>query len=569
MADAARSAIGLSIGATNLAAVTADRAVTRKPVLTLYGQRPPEVGVPSENPNLGEPGLVVSDFVNRVGFPARVVAGDGSTHRSEALVADALRALVFAATDGGPVPEAIVVSHPAHWQAAAVDALQSALGPGSGWLHDGHPVLLDDATAAVGALQINPGLPASGVIAVCDFGGSGTSLTLVDAAKGYQRITATVRHADFSGDLIDQALLNHVVADLSSAGSFDTSATSAIGSLTRLRAACRHAKEQLSSITVATLAAELPGFRGDVHLTRAELDDTIRQPLEAFISVVRDTLQINGIQASDVVAVAAVGGGANIPAVTTTLSDQLRAPVVTAPRPQLTGAIGAALRAAHGPDDQPATALAPAPEATFPLAEETTVIRAAPGSSGAPALAWSEADDDTGISPLLGGEYPAQPLDAGQSSARPPANLDRDARWQEDGLVAVPWYRRTVVLIIAVAVVLLAIAGAILIALRSTSDNAPVTPGPSVSTGPGTSAPERPGTRHPTESQPSNTSESPSSTASTTTTTESSPTSTSQVTTTQSPSSEPTGPEGPRRPGIPVIPEPGRNPGEGPGRGER
>src|SRR5579875_1789195 len=100
MADGERSALGLSIGATNLAAVTADRAVLRKPVLTLYGQRAPEVGVPAENPNLVEPGLVITDFVNRVGDQAAVVASDGSTHRSELLVADALRALGHAATGG-------------------------------------------------------------------------------------------------------------------------------------------------------------------------------------------------------------------------------------------------------------------------------------------------------------------------------------------------------------------------------------------------------------------------------------------------------------------------------------
>ena len=74
MADGQGSALGLSIGATNLAAVTADRAVTRRPVLTLYSQRPPEVGVPTENPKLNEPGLVISDFVDRAGDPAGIAA---------------------------------------------------------------------------------------------------------------------------------------------------------------------------------------------------------------------------------------------------------------------------------------------------------------------------------------------------------------------------------------------------------------------------------------------------------------------------------------------------------------
>jgi len=78
MADGVRSALGLSIGATNLAAVTADRAVTRKPVLTLYRQRPPEVGVPSENPKLKEPGVVINDFVDRVGSSVSIAAADGT-----------------------------------------------------------------------------------------------------------------------------------------------------------------------------------------------------------------------------------------------------------------------------------------------------------------------------------------------------------------------------------------------------------------------------------------------------------------------------------------------------------
>ena len=77
--------VGLSVGATNLAAVVVGRtAVTRSPVLTLYPHRPPEVGVPSENPNLTERGLIITDFVHRVGDPVGIVAPDGSTHRGEA-----------------------------------------------------------------------------------------------------------------------------------------------------------------------------------------------------------------------------------------------------------------------------------------------------------------------------------------------------------------------------------------------------------------------------------------------------------------------------------------------------
>ena len=43
-------------------------------MLTLYPHRPPEVGVPSENPNLAERGLIITDFVDRVGDPVAIVA---------------------------------------------------------------------------------------------------------------------------------------------------------------------------------------------------------------------------------------------------------------------------------------------------------------------------------------------------------------------------------------------------------------------------------------------------------------------------------------------------------------
>ena len=42
-----------------------------------------------------------------------------------------------------------------------------------------------EMAAALTALQADPGLPTRGVIALCDFGGSGTSITLVDA--GHQQ----------------------------------------------------------------------------------------------------------------------------------------------------------------------------------------------------------------------------------------------------------------------------------------------------------------------------------------------------------------------------------------------
>jgi hypothetical protein len=78
--------LGLSIGMTNLVAARIGHPpVMRRSVLTLFNDRAPEVGIPSEfqaNPNLNQPGLVLGGFVERVGDPVPLVANGCSWRRS-------------------------------------------------------------------------------------------------------------------------------------------------------------------------------------------------------------------------------------------------------------------------------------------------------------------------------------------------------------------------------------------------------------------------------------------------------------------------------------------------------
>ncbi|GBG37308.1 Hsp70 family protein [Mycobacterium montefiorense] len=507
MSDGAAPALGLSIGATNFAAVTADHAVTRKPVMTLYRERLPEIGVPAENPRLDQPGLVITGFVDRVGDPIGIVAADGSVHQSEALAADGLRALAYAAA-GRELPENVAVTHPAHWGSNAVNALGSALSRVPEWTNRAQPLtLIPDAAATLFAVRANPGIPARGTVAVCDFGGSGTSITLMDAAGDYYPLAPTVRHLDFSGDLIDQALLTTVLANLPSAASFDPSGTSAIGPLGRLRTGCRNAKEQLSSSTVATLSERLPGIPGEVRLTRNELDDAIRTSLTNFVTVLDETLARNGIR--DLVAVVSVGGGANIPAVTTMLSGHLRVPVVTMPRPHLAPAIGGALRATRGPGETSATLLTPAASrataaavaaavaAPVAVEEHKSVLTQAPPSepvsSLMPALAWSEAADDSRVMPVGAATHGGG---SGYTSARPAMNFDQPERPQREKKTSViPWHRMPGMVIISTAVAVLLVGVALAIGL---SDNKPATtPSPGVGTSPVSAPPPNSGAPQP------------------------------------------------------------------------
>jgi hypothetical protein len=449
-------------------------AVTRQSVLTLYGHRSPEVGVPSENGHINERGLVITDFVDRVGDPVGLVAPDGSVHRGEVLVSEALRALLVTVTDGRSPEGAATVAYPAHWRKGAVDALQTALAGARQEV-----TLIPDATAAIAALQSDPGVPATGVIALCDFGGTGTSVTLLDAATGYRPIGPTMRHADFSGDLVDQALLQHVIADLATAGTLDMSSTSALGSLSRLRAQCRFAKERLSGEVVTALPVDVPGFSSGVRLTRTELDEEVRQPLAEFVDVLQDTLDRAGVNPADLAAVASVGGGANVPVITTTLSSHFRVPVITRPQAELIGASGAALRAARGPADDRATAMAPA---AMPRALASAIADAGPQSSTFRALAWSEADDVPPVAPVAD-RHPYAYADAPAvvSTARPQLKFENPVEFG-NGFAAPaspPWYQRPTALAGAVLVVVVLAATAAMVALRynpsPTSSTTPLT----------------------------------------------------------------------------------------------
>src|SRR5512143_3921956 len=102
------TSLGLAVGATNLTC-TGDG---HRPVL-----RPSWVML--------ERGVPLRGFVDRVGDPVPMVAYDGSRHRPESLLAEALDGAARCAATA-PVSE-IAVAVPAHWRAPMVDALRSAL----------------------------------------------------------------------------------------------------------------------------------------------------------------------------------------------------------------------------------------------------------------------------------------------------------------------------------------------------------------------------------------------------------------------------------------------------------
>ncbi|MCW2733698.1 MAG: molecular chaperone, partial [Mycobacterium sp.] len=479
--------LGLSVGTTNLVAARVGATpVTRRSVLTVFTDRAPEVG---EFPGPNQPGLVLAGFVDRVGDPVPLVAADGSSHRGEVVLVEALD--VMANTVGGGAPVTIAV--PAHWGPRAVGALRNALRAKPSLSPNGIPAaLIPDSVAALAGLRAAPGLPSDGVVLLCDFGGGGTSITLADARADLAVIGDTVRYQDFSGDLVDQALLNHVVAGIAEANSADPASTAAVGSLARLRDECRAAKERLSAETAAVIQAELPGYSSDVRITRSELERLIEAPLGGLLSTIAETLQRYRIPLGSISAVATVGGGAAIPLVTQRLSEQLRAPVVTTPLPVLGIAAGAAVVAASGFDDADQTGMAPtgmAPTSMAPIGDAPTGLAPTMGwAAGAPfagpppgdgsstsgALAWSQDDAPTGEPvPYAGGDYQSEYSSTG---ARPEMAFAHEEEDNFPDSEPLAWYKRPPILFgAAAAAALLAVGGLAVTLTGNSTDSGTVT----------------------------------------------------------------------------------------------
>jgi hypothetical protein len=541
--------LGLSIGAANLVAARADSApVTRSSVLTLFEQRPTEIGLPEENPTRTEPGLVLRGFVERVGDPAPLVAADGTKYLGEVLTVEAIEAMARTVGYGTPVTIAV----PAYWSEAQTTALREEFFAQPDLTRGGvPPALVSDATAALAALRARGGFPASGVVALCDFGASGTSITLINTGSTVQQIGPTVRYAEFSGDAIDQLVLDYVRAGASDATSADLASTARIGSRARLLGECRRAKEQLSTAAAATVAAG-SGDRGDqVQLSRTELEQLISQPLDRFVGILGDTLQRNGIQRSNLAAVAAVGGGAGIPLIGARLSDHLQVPIHTAPQPAFSAAIGAAVLGQEQAAAGVATAAGPV------VVNPTELVETARVAGGQRPVAWSDDADDAAepvpyTGPDMTGEYGREATRLGD------AERDRYAA----ATASLPWYKRTA-LVLSVVGAGAAVLVAVLLALtlghtksnpvNTTPPNEPAPPQTSQTvtiTGPGDSTtvtviPPPPSTEPPaatTTSQP------PTTTTQAPTTTSAQPTTTSQATTTAAPT---TTRERPSRPGLP------------------
>lgn len=287
-------------------------------------------------------------FIERIGDSVALVSPDGSAHDPELLTVEALDAMVLAAGADAACSE-ISIAVPAHWKPATVQALRDALRTHLGFVRSGMaPRLVSDAIASLTAVKAELGLPDEGVVGLLDFGGSGTSATLVNVAGDFELVSATLRYEALSGDEIDQELQLRAFEELGHGSGLDPASTAGVGQLIELREQCRAGKERLSTEMATDITAVLGGRSCSLTLTQDDLEELIQDRLTGFIYAFDDMLVRYRKSWSDLAAVVTVGGGARIPLVTERLSMHGRTPILTPSQPALAAASGALILASRG-----------------------------------------------------------------------------------------------------------------------------------------------------------------------------------------------------------------------------
>ncbi|MEV6431595.1 Hsp70 family protein [Nocardia sp. NPDC051463] len=289
--------------------------------------------------------------------------------------------------------------------------------------------LIPESTAALTYLRHTGLLDRYDTVAVIDLGASGLTVTVADQADG--TVLRSERTTAISGNAVDELIYHHLV-DLHYAR---RGTRPNRGMLTNRG---RAAKEHLSiapAVTIDHVAGQ------PLKLTRADFEELIT-----------DLLREIGVYAAAVFArapefpqaVTVIGGGANIPAVVSTLCDEFDIPVHTVPEPEAVIAKGAALVAdAAQPAVFPVGALtADAPVGTFTkvvgtLAGAIVVVGLIIGY-GVKTFAPTSGDDvspagTTSSTQMPSASAPVPPTPSGQSREGRPSGSNLPSITQDHG----------------------------------------------------------------------------------------------------------------------------------------
>ncbi|MDD7939422.1 Hsp70 family protein [Actinomycetospora lutea] len=351
--------LGVDIGTTFVAAAIArddqvemvslgDRSVATPSVVFLREDGSLLTGDAAARRAVSNPDRQGREFKRRLGDPTPVMLG-GTSQPVTTLLAALLRdVLTSVAETEGSKPDRVVLTHPANWGPFRRGLFEEV--PALAGLDN--PPTVTEPVAAAAHYASSHALRDGEVIAVYDLGGGTFDATVLRARDGGVEILGSPEGIERLGGVdFDEAVLAHV--NHASGGMLDDldlrDPTTSVA-LARLRQDCVLAKEALSVDTETVVPVFLPGRHFDVTITRAELEDMVRAPLETTVTALSRTLRSAHVDPSELSAVLLVGGSSRIPLVAEMVAAEIGRPTVVDTHPKYAVALGAAILASALPD---------------------------------------------------------------------------------------------------------------------------------------------------------------------------------------------------------------------------
>jgi molecular chaperone DnaK len=267
---------------------------------------------------------------------------------------------------GGAPVDQLVLTHPADWGAARTQKLRrSAHGLASDL------VLVPEPVAAAVFHAQSHAVPDGGCLAVLDLGGGTVDASVVRRTGGGFHVLGTRGDPNFGGADIDQALLEHVGAQVADQDPeawrrlVDGRELADRRRRRVLRQDVRGAKETLSRHTYTDVP--MPSPFPDAHVTRDDLERLIVSPMQRTVALLAKTVADAQLRPDQLVGVFLVGGSSRIPMVSRLLHERLGVVPVTLDQPETVVCRGALRAVMADPDRTAAGAGRPGPVAPVNL----------------------------------------------------------------------------------------------------------------------------------------------------------------------------------------------------------